>query len=381
MRLRIALVANTDWYLYNYRLSLAREILAAGGEAILISPSGAYVPRIREEGFLWLRIGLRRLSVNPFRESHALLGLVRLYLRHKPDLVHHFTHKPVIYGSLAARIAGGIPVVNSVTGLGYLFTHPGWRAVGLRRLALPAFRIALAAPKMRVIFQNTGDKNVFVRSGLVQSAKCAIIPGSGVDPDRFRPWPEPAGDPIVLMSSRMLWDKGVADLVDAARKLRTEKAKFRLILAGAIDVGNPTAIPQQQLHAWEDEGVLEWIGQQDDMPSLLARSHIVVLPSYGEGIPRALVEAASCAKPIITTDVDGCREVVKDGVNGILVPPRNAAALATAIERLIGDAETRRGMGRRGREIVLKDFTDAAINRQTLAEYRRLVELREQHLS
>lgn len=373
---RVALVANTDWYLYNFRLSLAREIRAAGADAVLVSPPGSYVPRFREAGFEWLPIGMDRRGLNPIFEAFTWMRFLLLYQRQRFDLVHHFTHKPVIYGSLAAKALGRMPVVNSVTGAGYLFVHPGWGTAALRRLVLPAFRAALSGPNVRVIFENPDNQAAFVRSGLVRLGGSSIVGGTGVDPEHFRPAPEPSGIPVLLMPARMLWDKGVGDVVEAARILRSRGASVRFVLAGAADEGSLARISERQLRQWQADGLVEWIGHQDDMAALFARAHVVTLASQGgEGLPRSLVEAAACGKPIVATDVDGCREVVRDGVNGFLVPPRNPGALASAIERLIGDPALRQAMGLRGRRIVVERFTDETINDQTLAVYRELIEL------
>lgn len=373
---KIILAANTDWYLYNFRLSLAHALRAQGIRVALMAPPGPFAARIQEAGFQWLGLRFSRRIGNPILELRALLTWIRIYRREKPDLVHHFTLKPVIYGSMAARVVGRMPVVNSVTGRGYLLVHHGWMAGALRRLVLPGFRAALSGPRVRVIFQNSGDQAAFVRSGLVRQEASTIIGGSGVDPERFRPRPEPNGIPVVLMAARMLWDKGVGDLVEAARQLRSDGSPARIVLAGAADTGSSARIPQRLLRRWQAEGLVEWLGHQDDMPTLLAQAHVVTLPSRGgEGLPLSLVEAAACGKPIVTTDVDGCRDVVRDGVNGLLVPPRKPRELASAIERLISDPALRQEMGRRGRRMAVERFTNASINDQTLAVYRELIQL------
>lgn len=371
---RIILSANTDWYLYNFRSALARVIQETGADVLLTSPYGSYVRRIREEGFRWCEIKISRRGMNPFVEGISLLTYLSLYRRERPDLVHHFTIKPVIYGSLAARILGVPAVVNSITGLGYLFVNPGKFAALLRIMAKPFYRIALSTPHSRVIFQNQRDRDLFVGQELVSTDRTLIIPGSGVDPGQFKPSIEPPGKPVVLMASRMLWDKGVGELVEAARLLRQRSIVGKIVLVGGTDEGNPASVSSSQLRKWQDESIIEWLGHRDDMPGIMASAHIVVLPSYGEGLPKVLIEAGAAGKPVVATDVQGCRDIIQHGVNGLLVPPKNAVALAEALNQLIDDAELREKMGVEARKLILESYTNDHINRQTLELYRKMID-------
>ena len=370
---KIILSSNTDWYLYNFRFSLAKEILDHGYDLLLLSPPGRYSEILLSNGMRWKAIRLSRRGLNPISDFSTLLQYIGVYRREQPDLVHHFTFKPVIFGSIAARYAGIPATVNSVTGLGYLFVNPGRLAPLLRLVVRPLLRLALKNSRGMTIFQNKEDAHFFEEQGLVRSGQYLTIESSGVDVERFIPTPEPAGDPIVLLAARMLWDKGVGELVEAARILSQRGVQGKVVLVGDVDPGNPATIEEAQLRDWENEGVVEWWGHQDDMPEILGRCHVVVLPSYGEGVSRTLIEAAAAGRPIVASDVPGCREVVSHGKNGFLVPPKDPRSLADAISRLLSDRDLRIRMGQAGRDIALERFSDKLVNAKTLQIYSSLL--------
>jgi len=371
---RIVLFANTTWYLYNFRSALARAIREAGHEVVFVSPYDEYVKRLQERGDRWVRFELSRRGLNPFFEMATILRCARLYRVVQPDLVHHFTIKPVLYGSFAAGLVGIPRIVNSVTGQGYVSVAGGWRGRALRGVAGMLHRLALKGKRTRVIFQNQADFDMFVRLGLVRKDRSVVIPGSGVDVAKFHPTPEPPGKPVVVMASRMLWDKGVGELVEAARLLKHGGREARVLLVGAPDAGNPSSIPEGQLQTWSESGVVEWLGRREDMAVVYAGCHVAVLPSYyREGVPKTLIEAAAAGRPIVATDVPGCRDVVQDGVNGLLVPPHDPPALAAALERLLRDPELRRAMGARSREIAVEKFSDERIVGEILGVYGSLL--------
>jgi glycosyltransferase involved in cell wall biosynthesis len=364
--MKIILFSNTSWSLYNFRLVLARD-LRQRAEVILLSPPDEYSPRLEAAGFRWIPFPMSRQGMNPFYELLTIWRLFQLYRREKPDLVHHFTIKCMLYGSLAAWLAS-VPAVNTVTGLGYAFAQTDWRGRILNSFVRAAYRFVLRGTQ--VIFQNPDDRAEFVRERLVDSAHATLIRGSGIELSLYNPLPEPDGQPLVLMAARMLRDKGVAEFVEAARRLRTSGLVARFALVGDTDAGNPAAIPHWQLKAWQEEGAVEWWGWRDDMPAVLASAHIVCLPSYyKEGLPRLLLEAAACARPIVTTDTPGCREAVRHGVNGLLVPPRDAAALAESLRTLIVDPDLRVRMGHAGRRMAEEEFNIERVNAATLEVY------------
>jgi glycosyltransferase involved in cell wall biosynthesis len=371
---RIVLFANTTWYLYNFRISLARALRARGDEVVLLSPEDRYAAALRDEGLGWEAFEFDRRGLNPVIEASVIVRLIARYRGLRPDLVHHFTLKPVLYGSLAALLAGRPAVVNSITGMGYLALARGLQGRTLQLITRALYRGFLPRRSSKVIFQNQSDLDRFLEAGLVPKASAVVIAGSGVDLGRFRVTPEPEGEPVVLMASRMLWDKGASELVEASRLLRSRGFEAKVILAGQPDTGNPNTISEEQLREWDAEGFVEWLGHQDSMPELYARAHVVVLPtSYGEGLPRSLVEAAACGRAIVASDVPGCREAVADGVNGILVRPHDPEGLADAIEALLRDPARRAAMGRKGRERAEREFSDEQIVSKTLEVYDELL--------
>jgi len=367
--MKIILFANTDWYLYNYRLPLARALLAAGHEVLLVSPAGPYTARLIEEGLCWQELPLSRRGANPLVELAAILRLRRLYAREKPHLVHHFTIKPVLWGSIAARLAGVKKVVNAVTGLGYVFTTRN--AFTLIARPLVRWLYAFCLRDTRVIFQNQRDLDFFIGEGLVQPGQAVLIRGSGVDIQRYRPVPLPAGLPVVLLPARMLWDKGVAEFVEAAGMVNAGVVKARFALVGLPDEGNPSTIALQQIEEWVNNGLVEHWGWRDDMAAVYQQASLVCLPSYGEGLAKSLIEAAACGRALVASDIPGCREVVEPAVNGLLVPPRDAHALAAALQTLINDKNKLEKMGKASREIAVRNFAVEMINCATIQEYNK----------
>ena len=378
----IVLFANTDWYLYNFRRSLALALREAGHELLLLSPPGEYGARLRALGLRWEPVPMDRRSLNPLREAAVLAHLWRLFRRERPDLVHGFTIKCAVYGSLAARAAGVPARVNAVTGMGYVFTSTDAKARALRPLVRLLMRAALDGRDARLILQNPDDVAVFEQARLVAPGQIRLIPGSGVDCVRFAPGesvgrghaPDADTPPFrVLLAARLLWDKGLAEFIDAARRLHGEGRAIDFLLAGDPDPGNPAAVPEATVHGWVTEGLLQWLGHVDDMPALLRSVDAVVLPSYREGLPKGLIEAAACALPLVTADVPGCREVVTDGIDGLRVPVRDAAALAAAIARLHDDPALASRLGAAARTRALAEFDEQIVIARTLAVYREVL--------
>ena len=283
--------------------------------------------------------------------------------------------KPIIYGGVAARYTGVKAVVNAMTGRGYLFLKNSLREAVVRRLVIEGLRFAFAHKNQMAIFQNHDDQAFCVDLGLCRPGQCVVIKGAGVDLAAYFPSPEPAALPLVVLASRMLWDKGVGVFVAAATQLRSRGVAARFALCGGTDDGNPTAIPLAQLRQWNHSGVVEWWGFMPDMQSVFSRAHIVCLPSFAEGMPRVLLEAAAAGRPIVTSDAPGCREIVRHGENGFLVPVKDSAALAGALQRLIEDGELRRAFGARGRLIAETEFSQEQVVAETLTVYRALLSL------
>lgn len=356
-----------------HRLALARAARESGFNVHVATPASAEMAGLAKEGITFHPIPITRRGVNPFREAVTVLALFRLYRELKPDLIQHLRLKPVLYGTFAARLAGRPAVANLLTGLGYLFTTGGFKAAALRRIAEIGLRLALRHPNSTVVFENPDDRRLFVQSGLVNAKRTAVIAGSGVDIDMFRVQPLAGGAPLVVLASRMLWDKGVGEFVDAARRIAAQGIDARFALVGDTDTGNPNAIPRQQLEKWRDEGCVEWWGWRRDIQSVIGQAHVVCLPSYREGMPRILIEAASCGRPLIASDAPGCREIVQDGVNGFLAKVRDAVSLAEAMRTLLIDPELRIRMGRKGRELVVSRFSLEAVLNSNIAMYDALL--------
>lgn len=378
--LKILLFANTEWYLYNFRRSLATELVQRGHDVLLLSPPGAYGAKLRDLGFRWIPAPMQRLSLNPLRELALVLWLARLIRSERIDVVHGFTIKCAIYASLAARFASlrRAPArVSAVAGMGYVFTSRDITARVLRPFVRGLFRLALGGRGARVILQNPDDVALFRQARLVAPELIHLIPGSGVDSTRFTPRAATAGAaaPVrVLLPARLLWDKGLGEFIEAARMLRGDARPLEFLLAGEPDAGNPASVSIDTVRAWVDEGLVQWLGHVQDMPALFRSVDIVALPSYREGLPKGLIEAAACGVALITTDVPGCREVVSDGVNGLLVPVRSADALAAAIWRLASNAGLRQRLGEAARADALARYDERIIIRMTMDVYRELVQ-------
>lgn len=371
---KIILAANTDWYLYNFRYALIHQLREQGFEIVLLSPPGEFAARFQEAGFPWFSWNLHRRSIAPWTELISLLDLARIYRREQPDLVHHHTIKAVLYGSLAAGWMGIPGVINSISGRGYVFQGGAWPARSLRLIVSPLYRRVMQKNAAAVIFENQADQDFFLEQGFVSSAHVRLIEGVGTDPQRFVPTPEPHGPAIVLMAARTLWDKGVGVFVEAARILH-QRLQVRMVLVGGPDPGNPASLTPNMLRAWHREGVIEWWGWQHDMERIYAQAHIIALPTmYGEGVPTALIEAAACGRPIIASDIPGCRSIVQQNENGLLVPPNDPYTLACAIEELILDPARRMKMGVAGRQVVLERFTHEKINAATLQVYQHVLQ-------
>jgi glycosyltransferase involved in cell wall biosynthesis len=372
---RLLYLVNIPRFFVTHRLPLALAAREAGYEVhVATSDDDAeHTHIIRQSGLPFHPLPLQQHATRLPGEIRALNAIYRLYRTLQPDIVHQVTVKPILYGGLAAR-ALHIQAVSAITGLGSVFVTSGLKWSIIRAAVSMAYRIALNHPKSQVIFQNPDDQARFVQSGWVAEQHTSLIRGSGVDMAQFCPRPEATeidDRPMVLFAGRLLWQKGVGAFVEAARRCQ---AQARFVIVGYSEPSSPAAVPIDKLREWHGSGVVEWWGKRDDMPQVFAQAHIVCLPStYGEGVPKVLIEAAACGRAIVTTDTPGCREIVRDGQNGLLVPPHDVDALCAAILRLVSDRDLRQRMGRRGREIAEAEFSFAHIAEQTLALYQRLL--------
>ena len=371
---RLTLVVTEDWYLWSHRIGLAVAARDAGYEVTIVTRVGEYGERIRALGLNFVNIDFARGLLSPRANLRTVRELCAVYRRSKPHLVHHVAIKPIVLGSAAAARARVPVTVNALAGLGSALISENVKA----RLARPVLRSALGwamrRPRSHTMVQNPENAR-FVESLGVRPERIALVRGAGVDIRHFRPRPEPKGPVRVTMVSRLLWDKGVREFVDAAMLVRKAHGDVVFTLVGAPDEGNPTSVSPQQVRSWAEAGLVEWWGHREDVADVLARSHVAVLPSYEEGMPKILLEAAACGRPIVATDVSGCREVVRHGVNGLLVPARDPRALADAIAVLAGDSARRAAMGAEGRRRAETEFASERINQETLQVYEQALAL------
>ncbi len=353
---RLLFAVNNPAFFLSHRLPLALGAQRAGFEVHVATMDGASVPEILRHGLAHHVIPMSRSGKHPIQEMRSIYALWKLFRRVRPDVVHAVTIKPVLYGGIAARLAGVPAYVAAISGLGFIFTKPGQGVDFLRLAATALYRLALGHPNSRVIFQNINDRDVLRKAGVVRPGQVVLIRGSGVDLDAFPATAEPDGPPVAIMAARLLLDKGVVEFVEAARLTAGHPSGLRWLLVGGPDSGNPASITETEFARWREEGLVECLGERSDIAALYRQSHIAVLPSYREGLPKSLVEAAACARAVVTTDVPGCRDAIEPGVSGLLVPARDARALADAVARLAGDPQLRRQMGVAGRHLAEQEF-------------------------
>jgi glycosyltransferase involved in cell wall biosynthesis len=382
-RFRVAYVVNHAAFFVSHRLPLALGARKAGFDVVLFTGQagsaqmeGTAVAQLAAAGILHERSMSRSSGMNPFVELLGLMQLIRFLLRYRPKVVHCASPKGVLYGGLAARLCRVPAVVLALTGMGYAFTegsqHRATRKL-IRRVYDVLVRYAFGHPNGRVIVQNEDDRAALLASGMVRPEQVTLIPGSGVDLALF-PSRKPAEkDRIVLLPARMLEDKGVREFVAAARKLKRLAPDWHFVLAGAAGYDNPTAIPQSDLVQWQAEGVIEWLGYVEDMVPLFNAAAIVCLPSYREGMPKVLLEAAAAGCAVVTTDTTGCREAIEPGVTGDLVPVRDVDALAAVLLSLINDDLLRLSYGEMGRRRAADRFSVDSVVQQTVGIYREIL--------
>jgi len=365
-----------DWFFASHFWVRALAAKRAGWRVVLVARESEAAQRIRASGIEVMPVDFIRRRLNPFAELAFTLRLARLYRALKPELVHHIALKPIVLGGIAARLAGVRAVVNAPVGLGFVFSSDKLLARVLRPLVSAGLRLTLTPGKAVAIFENPDDMAALTQAGMVRPGQAVLIRGAGVDIEKFHPAPEPPGKPRIVLIARMIREKGIPEFVEAARILRG-LAEF--VLAGAPDEGNHNALTATELRGWEEEGLVTWLGPVRDIAGLLAGAHIACQPSsYREGLPKSALEAMAAGKPLVATDIPGCREAVVEGETGFLVPPRDALALAEALRKLIASPELRARFGAAGRRRVEENFSDAIICAKTLSVYESLIPTRSQ---
>jgi glycosyltransferase involved in cell wall biosynthesis len=361
-------------FFLSHRLPIAIKAKEEGFDVHLISTSGDGEDVLLKHGINFHEINITRSKANPFQEFKIINQVYKIYKKIQPDIVHHITIKPVLYGTLAARLAGVKAVVNAFSGLGYVFTAKGLKAFIMRSIIKLAYRIILKHKNLTSIVQNHDDMNYLQSKSIINEKQTVLIKGSGVDLKNFKFTEEPVDVPVVILPARLLKDKGVVEFVDAAKILHKENVKVRMVLVGDIDLGNPSSVTNEELLEWSGQNIIEHWGFSSDMAKTIEKSNIVCLPSYREGLPKSLIEATACARAIITTDVPGCREMIDPkNVNGLIIPPRDSNALATAIEELINHPEKRHQMASNGREMAEREFSINQVVDKTIEIYAKLL--------
>ncbi len=355
-------MTNTAWNILNFRSGLIKTLLAHNHQVIAIAPADEYIEDIEALGCQVIPIKqLSRKGTNPMSDLRLVHELYRIYSRENIDIALHYTIKPNIYGSLAARLSGTRSICT-VTGLGYSFMQKGWVNRLVRSLYKRAFR------RVEVVaFQNEDDRELFVKGGLVAPQKTLLIKGSGIRCHYFVPLPKTQEQDkmVFLFVGRLLFDKGIREFLEAAKQLQSQKAEFWVL--GTIDEGNPSCISPRLIHEVHEAGIVHYLGSSDDVREIMRNADIVVLPSYREGLPRVMLEALSMAKPVITTQAPGCRETVVDGVNGLMIPVADASALADAMLKMLSlTPDTLIEMGKAGRTMALEQFDETIIVGQYL---------------
>jgi glycosyltransferase involved in cell wall biosynthesis len=365
-------VVTEDWYFWSHRVDLACAARAAGWRVLLATRFGAHRARIEALGIECFELPFERSLRHPLTDLRVLFALWALVARARPRVVHLVALKPILLAALAMPFKPRARFVAALTGMGYLFASGDGLARGIRRVVRPVLGWLLRRPNCHALVQNGDDLRLLSTLGVDTATHATLIRGAGVDTAHYVPTPVPAGPPIVLLPARMLRDKGVGEFLAAASMLRERQPELRCVLVGGIDPDNPAGYARAELEAEATEVGVEWWGQREDMREVFAAATLVCLPSYREGLPKALLEAAASGRALVATDVPGCRDICRPGESGLLVPARDAAALASAIETLINDEALRTRLAAGARALVEREFAAGRVHAETLALYARL---------
>lgn len=356
MQKKLLFVVNVDWFFVSHRLPIALAAKQKGYEVHIACTFTDQVNYLLQLGFILHPVKLSRSGTRMWSELSSFASIFNVLRQVKPDIVHLVTIKPVLYGGLASRLLGIRQRVASISGLGYIFIARDAKASVLRFFVSLMYRLALRSSKTKVIFQNPDDQKLLQEIGAISAAQAVMISGSGVNLELYHVQPEPEGTPVVMLVARLLIDKGVREFVEAARQLKQQGTAVRMVLVGDTDDGNPKSINIVDIQHWVQQCVVEHWGYQKDINSTMAQANIIVLPSYREGLPKCLIEAAACGRAVITTDVPGCRDAIMPNKTGVLVAVRSSGELASAIVRLCVDAGKRRWLGENGRKLAEAEF-------------------------
>ena len=362
---KIIYFISEDWVFLNHRFDLAKKIISSGFKLSLITKVSNYKKEIEEKKINVINLKTERGSLNIRKSLKDIYKIFKIYKKLKPDIVHHFGIRQIVHGNIAARLAGIKKSYNSITGLGSVFISGN---IILKFFILTVLKISLLFKKSYILVQNKYDFD-FVKKKLPNKNNI-LLPASGVDTNKFLQTKEPKGNVIFLFASRIIKDKGIIELIEATKQLKSQKKKFELYIAGSPDFQNKSTISHVQLKTWESLGYIRYLGLVKDMEQLYKKVHVGILPSYREGLPKSLLEAASSGKPIITTDVPGCNEIVKNEFNGLIVPPKDSNELMKAMKKLILNKKLRISMGKKGRELIKKNFSNSKATKDIINLYQ-----------
>ena len=372
-RPKLLFFVSVDWFFCSHFMGRALAAKNAGYEVLVLTQVFEHGDQIAQSGLRLIPLELDRRGLNPFSMLKSLAQIFRIYRREHPNLVHHIAIKPILLGTIVARLLGIRNIVNAIVGMGYLSTSDRLSVRLLRPILNLSFRVLLNPAGSRVVFENKDDLLSLVAQGYVRESDAILIRGAGVATSKIQPSGDITELPMVVLVARLLWDKGIGEYVDAARLLQQRGVKARFVIVGGADFGNRGSIDQLTIQAWKKEGLVEFWGFRTDIPQVLSEATIACLPSYREGLPKFLLEAMASSLPCVTTDVPGCREAVRNGDNGLLVPKKDVSALAEAVEYLIGNPVVASKMGARGRERVEQEFSDKLVNESTLSLYQAML--------
>lgn len=373
---KIFLVVSEDWSFWSHRLSLALSAMESGFEVTLVTKINMLASSIKNKGINVINLNFGRSSKTPLTDLINIVRLFFLFKKEKPDLIHNVALKTILISSMSALFNRKTVVVNAFTGLGYVFSSEQFKARVIRLFFKSSFNLITRKHNFWTIFQNSDDMNAFQKRGLSVPERSILIRGSGVDTNEFNQSKDLNDIPVIMLASRMLWDKGVGEFVEAAKLINSTKTKAKFILVGNVDPDNPMSIPIPTLKEWSNEGHIIWQGYSKTMPETLASASIVCLPSYREGLPKVLLEAAAVGRPLIATDVPGCREIVKNNENGLLVKLKDVDSLYNAMMKLIKNKKLRENMGEKSRKVVEAEFSAKIINKQTISFYNSILKIK-----
>ena len=371
--MKILYIITEDWFFHSHFLDRAKYVADSGGKVGIATRFSVHQKELNELGFELFPINFSRRGLNPITEFITALRIHKIIRRFEPDIAHNIALKPVVTGTFGELLSRQKIVVNALVGMGYIFTSTDTRASVVKPLLSRMLKSLLRSKSVHVVIENPDDMNSLVSDGFITQDKISLIRGAGVDLDAFPFRPESPGPVVVTLVCRVLRDKGVLEFIEAASQFRTEFPDMVFQIVGEPDPGNPSAIQQSEIDSWQSLPNVNYLGRRSDIAEILIYSHIACLPSYREGLPKSLLEALSCGRPVVASDVPGCREVCQDGVNGLLVPARDSIALSKAIRKLAVNPDLRQTMGQAGRKRAESEFSNEIVCTQTLDLYRRLM--------